>query len=300
MTIHPTSTSDLALLLGPRQAEIMRLLWLYGPATAREVHTWLIADQRLAYTTVKSICDKLVEKGLLERNQASKIEAPPRYRQPYTYTPLISEADFTRTALGQHVDRLLAQYPALVQAQITGAPQRPPASGSSDRAHVEQVLAHLTISRDHNSDIASATIAALLDRAEAAERTAATTAAELHRAELRAAAAERRAVAAEERMGIAERRLAATLERLGRPPQPERRPRILHTTVVERHDASGICRVCAAPAPPAVGRRSDDLRVCEVETCRAEARRRDNAAKQRRQNARQRAQRSQVEEAAKR
>ena len=31
------AAQDLALLLGPREADIMRLLWTRGPATVREI-----------------------------------------------------------------------------------------------------------------------------------------------------------------------------------------------------------------------------------------------------------------------
>ena len=70
--------------------------------------------------------------------------------------------------------------------------------------------------------------------------------------------------------------------------EPKKRP--LHGLVVEHRDATGICRVCRAPAPPPYASRQDGLRVCGDEACRQEARRRDNVAKQRRYNARRRAQ----------
>ncbi len=37
------SLPPLASVLGFRQAQILQLLWTHGPATARELHTWLIA-----------------------------------------------------------------------------------------------------------------------------------------------------------------------------------------------------------------------------------------------------------------
>ncbi len=43
---------------------------------------------------------------------------------------------------------------------------------------------------------------------------------------------------------------------------------------------------CGRNAPSASAARRDELRVCMAEACREEARRRDNAAKQRRYNAR--------------
>jgi predicted transcriptional regulator len=42
------SSQDLALLLGPREADIMRRLWSGGPVTVREIHTHLTTDTPLA------------------------------------------------------------------------------------------------------------------------------------------------------------------------------------------------------------------------------------------------------------
>jgi predicted transcriptional regulator len=41
MTTHLEAAQDLAVLLGPREADIMRLLWSRGSATVREIHTQL-------------------------------------------------------------------------------------------------------------------------------------------------------------------------------------------------------------------------------------------------------------------
>jgi len=64
------------------------------------------------------------------------------------------------------------------------------------------------------------------------------------------------------------------------------------SAVYEYPGAQKICRVCGRPAPPPSGTRRDALRVCSLESCRQEARRRDNVAKQRRSHARKRAQRT--------
>ncbi len=64
---HLESAQDLASLLGPRQADIMRLLWTRGPATVRQLLTWLIADPPIGYQTIMTVCLRLTERGLLER-----------------------------------------------------------------------------------------------------------------------------------------------------------------------------------------------------------------------------------------
>jgi len=45
----------------------MRLLWTRGPATVRQLLTWLIADPPIGYQTIMTVCLRLTERGLLER-----------------------------------------------------------------------------------------------------------------------------------------------------------------------------------------------------------------------------------------
>jgi len=130
------------------------------------------------------------------------------------------------------------------------------------------------------------TIAVLIERAETAERAAATWEAKAHHAELQVQAVEQRAMAAKARADKAERRVKVLLQETNRPPKLERKPPVSFRTITELRDPSGICRVCGKKAPPPSAARRDDLRVCVAEGCRVEARRRDNAAKQRRYNAR--------------
>jgi len=286
------SAQDLALLLGPREADIMRLLWTRGPATVREIHTHLTTNTLLAYTTIMTTCVRLWEKGLLERRSITKADQRKYAWRAYLYAPCQSEADFVRAAIGQRIEPVLAQYPALVHAQISGTPTLP-RSGSSDRASVEQALAYLGTLRDSAGQRADDSvldmIAALLERAEKAEQSAKTSEAIVQRAECRAEAAEQRAEAAERRAALAERQLEAALRQMNRPPKPDRRIYVRADTVHEYRAETGVCRVCGRPAPPESAARKDGLRVCRDEACRTEARRRDNNAKQRRARDRRRA-----------
>lgn len=85
MTTHLESAQDLAVLLGARQADIMRLLWTHGPATVREIHTQLTARTPLAFTTVLTLCVKLTEKGVLERHKGARVRSHARGRPLCTH-----------------------------------------------------------------------------------------------------------------------------------------------------------------------------------------------------------------------
>jgi predicted transcriptional regulator len=42
-TANLASPPDRVLTIGPRQLDVLRLLWEHGPATMRQLHTWLSA-----------------------------------------------------------------------------------------------------------------------------------------------------------------------------------------------------------------------------------------------------------------
>jgi predicted transcriptional regulator len=251
MTTPPT---DDVLIIGPREAEILRLLWLHGPSTVRELLRRIDADPPLAYTTVMSVCVGLVEKGLLNRQRALQRKRTST-TTPYIYEAAIGEASLSRVARsveGRQVMRL----------------PTPPAA-SHDTLQPGTAEQHTLIQRD-----------------EAVERRAMALAAKLARAEQQIEALERRAQLAEERAGIAERRFEQLELQLVQPQRRTRPVSTWYTSVIEYHDPIGICRVCGGSGPFLPHPRSDDLRVCLADSCRAEAKRRDNAAKQRRYNTR--------------
>jgi predicted transcriptional regulator len=105
----------LPALLGSRQAEIMQRLWLHGAATVRELHTWLIHTEPLAYTTVMTTCVRLWEKGLLDRRQVTEADAARHHGKAYLYTPRLTEVEFLRAATTSSSD---PPYP-----QLEGIPQ---------------------------------------------------------------------------------------------------------------------------------------------------------------------------------
>jgi predicted transcriptional regulator len=86
-------TPDLTNLLGFRQAQIMQLLWAHGPATVRELHTLLTADSPLSYNAVLTMCSRLCEKGLLERQRVIPGDVVSRAKQAYVYHAQLSEVD---------------------------------------------------------------------------------------------------------------------------------------------------------------------------------------------------------------
>jgi predicted transcriptional regulator len=265
----------------------MRIFWSHGAATVRELSDRLVTNPPLAYTTLMSMCVRLYEKGLLGRCAAT--EARPRRGETYVYTPILSEAEYTRRAIGRSVQQYRGHLPLITEPSISDDTEKTIAPDCDNQVRVERVLAELGVLHTSGSQGAMhvrQVIATLIDRAEAAELAVVRAGTRLRRAELRIEALEQRAQAAERQAQSALRQVASLEQQLGRPVRQEPKKRPLHGLAVVLHGAMGICRVCRAPAPPPYASRQDGLRVCADETCRQQARRRDNVAKQRRYTAR--------------
>jgi len=63
------------LQVSAAELDVLRVLWEEGPATLREVHQQVAG--RHAYTTVQTMLNRLVEKGLVGRDRRSR---PARYQ----------------------------------------------------------------------------------------------------------------------------------------------------------------------------------------------------------------------------
>jgi predicted transcriptional regulator len=189
----------LIALLGPRQAEIMQRLWVHGAATVRELHTWLTRTEPLAYTSVMTTCVRMWEKGLLDRRQVTEADAARHHGKAYLYTPRLTEVEFLRAATTPSSD---PPYP-----QIAGIPHHD--AHGTDRPAIETLLVYMGTLQDSTGQPINGqaldTIAALLKRAESAERAVLIYQAEAIRAGKRATSAERRALAAEDGAPVAPR-----------------------------------------------------------------------------------------------
>jgi predicted transcriptional regulator len=214
------TTPDRLLTIGPRQLEILRLLWEHGPATVTQLHAWLRAEPPIAYSTMQTICVTLTTKGLLTRRPAAATTARAANGNPYIYEPTIAPAIFTHVMVGR-TRRVIASYPA---DQI-GTPAEPKAATS-------------------DADL----LTTLRERVAVAEQAAMHWESTAHRAERRIEALERRANAAERRAEEAERTVQRLTAQLNRPPRPKATPHRPREVITEHRSTAGICRVCGAPS----------------------------------------------------
>ncbi len=102
VTSFRPSGKGLGKLFGELEAKIMEILWQEEEATARTVFENL-RDQgrRLSYSTIKTVLERLVEKGVLDKELQTRA---------YVYRPKLSREDFTRLAINQILDSLLTSF----------------------------------------------------------------------------------------------------------------------------------------------------------------------------------------------
>ena len=75
---------------------LMTRLWDRNPLTAREIAEDLPADNKWAYTTIKTLLNRLVDKGALSETKRGNTSI---------YEPLIARRDARRTAVRSLLDK---------------------------------------------------------------------------------------------------------------------------------------------------------------------------------------------------
>jgi predicted transcriptional regulator len=98
----------------PRELEILKVLWDYGPSSVRTVHKHLAPGEDLVYNTVQTLLRIMEEKGLVEHHAEGR---------SFVYTPRFSRDESAARFLDRVFDGAAAQ---LVQSLLR-AERIPPA-----------------------------------------------------------------------------------------------------------------------------------------------------------------------------
>jgi BlaI family penicillinase repressor len=123
-----TSASGLESILGELERPIMEAVWAKGEVAVAEVLPLL--DGEPAYTTVKTVMERLEKKGLLKRVREGRA---------YRYAAAVSRSDLEGNASRQVVDGLLAAFGNAAIAQFAEAMREDP----EKLAELRRVLAAL-------------------------------------------------------------------------------------------------------------------------------------------------------------
>lgn len=87
--------------LGPLEKEIMDVMWNDCPCSVREVYNRLKTDREIAYTTVMTVMNRLVEKGVLCRDTEKKA---------HVYNVCLGRREVARLTVRNFFDSLNLQF----------------------------------------------------------------------------------------------------------------------------------------------------------------------------------------------
>jgi BlaI family penicillinase repressor len=127
-TARPNRARKTIFELPPLELECMKVLWMRGEATVRDIREQLAADARpLAYTTVETIMDRLTRKGAVERRRVGRA---------HRYMPVYQKADARAQAIAAVAEHFFDGSRRALAAHVSGAPApaaparvlRPPAT----------------------------------------------------------------------------------------------------------------------------------------------------------------------------
>ena len=96
--------------LSKAEYDILRILWKKGKQTVREVHDQLQGVHEWAYTTTKTMMDRMTTKGLLSREMVHGI---------YLYRPLITRPVGLVRLVQFFADRVLEMDASSIVAMFT-------------------------------------------------------------------------------------------------------------------------------------------------------------------------------------
>ena len=98
-------------LRGSLQAEVMRVMWRLDEATVDDVRAAQPPSRRAAYTTIQTVMNRLLDRGLLERKRRGKAFV---YRARYPESELVARSMRERLA-GASADARTAALLSLVE-----------------------------------------------------------------------------------------------------------------------------------------------------------------------------------------
>lgn len=96
-------------VFGELEALIMECLWAHGCGTVGEVYKEVTRQRELAYTTVKTIMERLAEKGYLRCDTRQRA---------YIYTPTQSREAFMRQVSDAVLSGLFQDFGATIAAHL--------------------------------------------------------------------------------------------------------------------------------------------------------------------------------------
>ena len=108
------------LFFGRLEQAIMSTLWQDGPSTVRDVLSRMRGRKAVAYTTIMTVMNRLVDQGLLTRRLSE--------RGAFVYRPTHSQDVHSMAATKASIARLVEQYGDVALVQFMATLDRVPES----------------------------------------------------------------------------------------------------------------------------------------------------------------------------
>lgn len=106
---------DLTPIQGELQVQIMSALWRLEEGTVEQVRTALPRRYRGAYTTVQTVLNRLVDRGMLERHKPANT---------FIYSPRFTEAEYLSKSIEQTLAGASSEARQVALAQLVGGLER--------------------------------------------------------------------------------------------------------------------------------------------------------------------------------
>lgn len=97
--------------------EVINILWIRGECTIRDVFEILLQNKKLAYTTVATILKRLLDKGLVVRNEKNFV---------IHYSPKISKAEYSRSLSSTFFSKFFQSYGDMALASFAESIEKLP------------------------------------------------------------------------------------------------------------------------------------------------------------------------------
>jgi predicted transcriptional regulator len=109
--LHTRRVDDLSPITGELQLQVIAALWRLEEATVEQVRHALPPRYRSAYTTVQTVLNRLVERGLLSRHKVGNA---------FVYRARLSEADYLSRSISQTLAGASTQARRAALARLVG------------------------------------------------------------------------------------------------------------------------------------------------------------------------------------
>jgi BlaI family transcriptional regulator, penicillinase repressor len=111
------------------ELDILRVLWLQGPSTVRQVHDALTAARQTGYTTTLKLLQIMTEKGLVDRDESSRT---------HVYTAKLSESHTQRQLVTDLLDRAFGGSALKLMMQALDSKKATPADLAEIRRLIDE------------------------------------------------------------------------------------------------------------------------------------------------------------------